>query len=48
MNTMDNKRMLWNLVCEMELFRPGLNKEEITNLFEQTIQIADKLDNTIT
>jgi hypothetical protein len=48
MNTMDNKRMLWNLVCEMELFRPGLNKEEITNLFEQTIQMVDKSDTTIT
>jgi len=48
MNTTDNKRMLWNLVCEMELFRPGLNKEEIMNLFEQTIRIADKSDNTIT
>ncbi len=45
---MDNKRMLWNLVCEMELFRPGLNKEEITNLFEQTIQMVDKSDTTIT
>ena len=40
--------MLWNLVCEMELLRPGLKKEEIMNLFEQTIQTADKLDNTIT
>jgi len=48
MNTTDNKRMLWNLVCEMELFRPGLNKEEIMKLFEQTIQTADKLDGTIT
>jgi hypothetical protein len=48
MNTTDNKRMLWNLVCEMELLRPGLNKEEIMNLFEETIKIADKSDNTIT
>lgn len=48
MNTTENKRMLWNLVCEMELLRPGLKKEEIMNLFEQTIQTADKLDNTIT
>ena len=48
MNTTENKRMLWNLVCDMELLRPGLNKEEIMNLFEQTIQTADKLDNTLT
>ena len=48
MNTTDNKRMLWDLVCDMDLFRPGLKKEEIMNLFEQTIQNADKLDSTLT
>ena len=48
MNTINNKNMLWNLVCEMDLFRPGLNKEEIMKLFEQTIQTADKLDDTLT
>ena len=48
MNTTDNKRMLWDLVCEMELFRPGLDKKEIMKLFEQTILIADKLDTTLT
>ena len=48
MNTTDNKRMLWDLVCEMELFRPGLQKEEIMKLFEDTILIADKLDATLT
>jgi hypothetical protein len=48
MNTTDNKRMLWDLVCEMDLFRPGLQKGEIMKLFEQTILIADKLDSTLT
>jgi len=48
MNTTDNKRMLWDLVCEMELFRPGLHKEEIMKIFEQNISIADKLDATLT
>jgi hypothetical protein len=40
--------MLWDLVCDMDLFRPGLQKEEIMKLFEQTILIADKLDTTLT
>jgi hypothetical protein len=48
MNTTDNKRMLWDLVCEMELFRPGLHKEEIMKLFEDTILIADKSDTSLT
>jgi len=48
MNTTDNKRMLWDLVCEMELFRPGLQKEEIMNLFEDIILIADKSDTSLT
>jgi hypothetical protein len=48
MNTTDNKRMLWDLVCEMDLFRPGLQKEQIMKIFEQNILIADKLDATLT
>ena len=48
MNTTDNKRMLWDLVCEMELFRPGLQKEEIMKLFEDIILIADKSDTSLT
>jgi hypothetical protein len=48
MNTTDNKRMLWDLVCEMELFRPGLQKEQIMKIFEQNILNADKLDATLT
>ncbi len=48
MNTTDNKRMLWDLVCEMDLFRPGLHKEEIMKLFEDTILIADKSDSSLT
>ena len=48
MNTTDNKRMLWDLVCEMDLFRPGLQKEEIMKLFEDTILIADKSDISLT
>jgi len=48
MNTTDNKRMLWDLVCEMDLFRPGLHKEEIMKLFEDTILIADKSDTSLT
>ena len=48
MNTLENKRMLWDLVCEMNLFRPGLNKEEIMKVFEQHIQDADKIENTLT
>jgi hypothetical protein len=48
MNSTENKRMLWDLVCDMDLFRPGLQKEEIMKLFEQTILIADKLDTTLT
>jgi hypothetical protein len=48
MNTTDNKRMLWDLVCEMDLFRPGLQKEEIMKLFEDTILIADKSDTSLT
>ena len=48
MNTTDNKRMLWDLVCEMDLFRPVLKKEEIMKLFEETILTADKLDSTLT
>jgi len=48
MNTTENKRMLWDLVCEMDLFRPGLHKEEIMNLFEQSILTADKSDIPLT
>jgi hypothetical protein len=48
MNTNENKRMLWDLVCEMNLFRSGLNKEDIMRIFEQNIQIADKSDSTLT
>ena len=48
MNTTDNKRMLWDLVCEMDLFRPGLQKEEIMKLFEDTILMADKSDTSLT
>lgn len=48
MNTTENKRMLWDLVCEMDLFRPGLEKEEIMTLFEQSILSADKSDITLT
>ena len=48
MNTTDNKRMLWDLVCEMDLFRPGLQKEQIMKIFEQNILNADKLDATLT
>jgi hypothetical protein len=32
----------------MELFRPGLHKEEIMKLFEDTILIADKSDTSLT
>jgi len=32
----------------MELFRPGLQKEQIMKIFEQNILIADKLDATLT
>jgi len=48
MNTNENKRMLWDLVCEMNLFRPGLNKDGIMKIFEQNILIADKAETTIT
>jgi hypothetical protein len=48
MNSTENKRMLWDLLCEMELFRSGLQKEAIMDLFEQTILTADKLDTTLT
>ena len=48
MNTTENKRMLWDLVCEMDLFRPGLEKEDIMKLFEQSILTADKLDIPLT
>lgn len=48
MNTVENKRMLWDLVCEMNLFRPEFKKEDIMRLFEHHIQLADKEDKTIT
>jgi hypothetical protein len=48
MNTTENKRMLWDLVCEMDLFRPGLEKEDIMKLFEQSILTADKSDIPLT
>ena len=48
MDTTNNKRMLWDLVCEMDLFRPGLQKEEIMKLFEDIILIADKSDTSLT
>jgi hypothetical protein len=32
----------------MELFRPGLQKEQIMKIFEQNILNADKLDATLT
>jgi hypothetical protein len=40
--------MLWDLVCEMNLFRHGLHKEDIMKLFEETILTADKMDTTLT
>ena len=45
MNTVENKRMLWDLVCEMNLFRPEFKKEEISLALDAFIFYLQKSSN---
>jgi hypothetical protein len=47
MNTIENKRMLWEIICEMNILRPGLDKQEVLQLFEYHITQIDKNTETI-
>ena len=41
MNTLENKRVLWDIICEMDILRNGHDKQLILNLFEHYIDIVN-------
>lgn len=41
MNTLENKRVLWDIICEMDILRNGHDKQLILNLFEHYINIVN-------
>ena len=41
MNTMENKRVLWDIICEMNILREGHDKQLIMNLFEHYIDVVN-------
>ena len=41
MNTLENKRVLWDIICEMDILRNGHDKQRILNLFEHYIDIVN-------
>jgi hypothetical protein len=47
MNTLENKRMLWDIICEMNILRPGLDKQEVLRLFEDHVTEVDKRKETV-
>jgi hypothetical protein len=47
MNTLENKRMLWDCICEMNVFRPGMKRDTAVALFEETIVEIDSLDKSL-
>ncbi len=47
MNTIDNKRLLWDCICDMNVFRPGMKRDTAVSLFEETILEVDEKDISI-
>jgi hypothetical protein len=47
MNTLENKRMLWDCICEMNVFCPGMKRDTAVALFEETILEIDALDKSL-
>ena len=43
MNTNENKRVLWDIICESNILRTGHDKKHIMNLFEHYIEIINIL-----
>jgi hypothetical protein len=41
MNTIENKRALWDIICDMNILRQGHDKQLIMNLFEHYIDIVN-------
>ena len=41
MNTIENKRILWDIICEMNILREGHDKQLIMTLFEKYIDIVN-------
>jgi hypothetical protein len=48
MNTNENKRLLWDIICDTNILRHGHDKKLIMTLFEQYIEIVDKTTNPLT
>jgi hypothetical protein len=47
MNTIDNKRMLWDFICEKKVFREGMKREVAIQLFEDTIASIDRSEEPV-
>ena len=41
MDTNENKRLLWDIICEMNILREGHDKQLIMNLFEHYIDVVN-------
>jgi hypothetical protein len=41
MNTIENKRVLWDIICDMNILRNGQDKQLIMTLFEHYIDIVN-------
>lgn len=41
MNTIENKRVLWDIICESNILRSGHDKNLIMDLFEHYIEIVN-------
>ena len=41
MNTIENKRLLWDIICETNILRNGHDKQVIMKLFEHYIDIVN-------
>jgi hypothetical protein len=47
MNTIENKRMLWDFICENKVFREGMKREVAIQLFEDVIASIDRQEDTL-
>ena len=41
MNTIENKRVLWDIICDMNILRNGQDKQLIMTLFEHYIDVVN-------
>jgi hypothetical protein len=47
MNTIENKRMLWDFICENKIFREGMKKEVAIQLVEDVVASIDRTEDTL-